>query len=161
MGKRAHTTASRHNTQLVNWISSLISLSCSLVNKYTAIHCSLKQKNITNDRIKFVERNPIFCASDLNNKNEIKSSKQISPQIFSSINQYQFAKLKMQAIWNCLAPRYPCRQIIWAIFLKRKVVCTSIVLGFNLNLFHVFEIQFQLQDSTLCWRKNIGRCYFS
>ena len=145
MGKRAHTTASRHNTQLVNWISSLISLSCSLVNKYTSIHCSLKQKNITNDRIKFVERNPIFCASDLNNKNEIKSSKQISPQIFSSINQYQFAKLKMQAIWNCQTPRYPCRQIIFAIFLERKVVLAQYWVyleSFNLNLFHVFEIQF-------------------
>ena len=140
MGKRAHTTASRHNTQLVNWISSLISLSCSLVNKYTAIHCSLKQKNITNDRIKFVERNPIFCASDLNNKNEIKSSKQISPQIFSSINQYQFTKLKMQAIWNCQTPWYPCRQIIFAIFLKRKVVLAKYWVyleSFNLNLFHV------------------------
>ena len=143
MGKRAHTTASRHNTQLVNWISSLISLSCSLVNMYTAIHCSLKQKNITNDRIKFVERNPIFCASDLNNKNEIKSSKQISPQIFSSINQYQFAKLKMQAIWNCQTPRYPCRQIIWAIFLKSSTSIVWVYLeSFNLNLCHVFEIQF-------------------
>ena len=96
----------RHNTQLVNWNSSLISLSCSLVNILCSLLFETEEHNKWPHQICWKKPN-LLCIRSQQFKNEMKSSKQISPQIFSSItNQYQFAKWNMQAIWNYQVSTY-------------------------------------------------------